>query len=238
MRFLDEHWYRSMQLKGCERDFTIDPRVASDPDGLREEVFPKWYVLAFHWTLEDREGEYDPPVDSDVRERLERYVESRMEYARMTFPDVVPMVNEPDLFAFGYVTQTQYDLIEEVSRYWSSVYDERVRLDKELAEECKHAMGRRMRYFGMHDATVSVTRDGGAYAWNAGTVSPSLNSSSSRMQRWCRVGCRTDSGASTRRPTGGTAVSRSDSSRTVRTGGSSSPLPQPESACTTAPGSR
>ena len=162
MRFLDEHWYRSMQLKGCERDFTVDPRVASDPDGLREEVFPRWYVLAFHWTLEDREGEYDPPVDSDVRERLERYVESRMEYARMTFPDVVPMVSEPDLFAFGYVTQTQYDVIEEVSRYWSSVYDERVRLDKELADECKHAMGRRMRYFGMHDATVSVTRDGGS----------------------------------------------------------------------------
>ena len=61
MRFLDEHWYRSMQLKGCERDFTVDPRVASDPDGLREEVLPRWYVLAFHWTLEDREGEYDPP---------------------------------------------------------------------------------------------------------------------------------------------------------------------------------
>ena len=161
MRFLDEYWYRSMQLKGCEKDFTVDQRVATDPEGLRADVFPKWYVRAYRWLLVDREGEYDPPVDIDVRERLERYVESRMEYAGRTFPDVVPMVSEPYLFAFGYVTQTQYDAIVEVSRYWSSVYDERVRLDEDLTRECMPVMGRRMRYFGMHDATVSVTREEG-----------------------------------------------------------------------------
>ena len=162
MRFLDEYWYRSMQLKGCEKDFTVDSRVSTDPRGLRAEVFPHWYVRAYHWLLVDRDGEYDPPVDADVCDRLERYVESKMEYASRTFPDVVPMIREPDLFAFGYVTQEQYDAIEEVSRYWRSVYDERVKLDREFTEECMQAMGRRMRYFGMHDATVSVTRDEGS----------------------------------------------------------------------------
>ncbi len=161
MRFLDEHWYRSMQLMGCESEFTVDRRVSTDPCGLREEVFPKWYLRAFRWLLGDREGEYDPPEDADVRDRLERYVGNRMEYLRRTFPDVVPMVCEPDLFAFGYVTEAQYAAIEKVSRYWGGVYDERVRLNRELTEACMPMMGRRMRYFGMHDASVSVTREDG-----------------------------------------------------------------------------
>lgn len=160
MRFLDENWYRSMQLRGCERDFTVDRRVSTDPRGLREEVLPKWYLRAFRWLLAGREGEYDPPVDADVRDRLERYVEDRVEQLRRTFPDVVPMVSEPDLFAFGYVTEAQYAAIEGVSKYWGRVYDERVRLHRELTEACMPMMGRRMRYFGMHDASVSVTREG------------------------------------------------------------------------------
>ena len=160
MRFLDHIWYQAMQLQGCEREYTVDPRVESDPEGLKAEVLPEQYVLAFRRLLMDREGEYDPPTDADVRRSLERDVEARMDHARRVFPDIAGTIEHPLLFACGYVTQEQYDYICEVSRYWSGIYDQRVGLDEGMTDECVRMTGRRMRYFGMHDATVSVTRSG------------------------------------------------------------------------------
>ena len=160
MRFLDHIWYQAMQLLGCEREYAVDRRVESDPEGLKAEILPEHYVLAFRRLLVDRDGEYDPPTDADVRRSLERYVEARMDHARRVFLDIVQTIGHPFLFACGYVTQEQYDSICEVSRYWGSIYDQRVRLDEEMTDECVRMMGRRMRYFGMHDATVSVTRLG------------------------------------------------------------------------------
>ncbi len=160
MRFLDHIWYQAMQLQGCEDRYTVDPRVESDPEGLETEILPEQYVRAFRRLLVDREGEYDPPTDADVRRSLERSVDERIDQVRRVFPDIVQTIEHPFLFACGYVTQEQYDSIREVSRYWGSIYDQRVRLDEEMADDCVRRMGRRLRYFGMHDATVSVTLSG------------------------------------------------------------------------------
>ncbi len=149
-----------MQLNGCTRGYIVDDRVASDPESLRAEVFPKQYISTYKHLIPDESGSFDPPTDADVRERLAERVESQMAYARKNFPSIVGTITEPDLFAFGYVTEEQYAMISEISSYWTRVYEEREESERRLRDEQRGIVSRRLRFLDVHDASVTATMEG------------------------------------------------------------------------------
>lgn len=159
MRYLDSTWYRAMQLRGCSGDYRVDERVVTDPDGLESEIYPGWYRKAYGWLVSDRGEGYGPPTDEEVRRRLEMYEEDMAAHIVRSYPSLAGDVDHPLLFAEGLVSQRQFDVIDRTSRYWDSVYEERVAADRAREESCREAMGRRMRFLGTHDASVTVTEE-------------------------------------------------------------------------------
>lgn len=161
MRHLDRTWYMAMQMKGCSRSYRVDDRVVTDPEALESEIYPGLYVRAFGWLVSERGEGCDPPTDEEVRRRLDVYGEDMLGIIGRRFPSLAGRVSHPLLFAEGFVSQEQYDVIDRTSRYWGSLYEERVAADKAREESCMEHMAKRVRlYLGTHDAHVIVTRDG------------------------------------------------------------------------------
>jgi len=157
MRFLDSEWYRSMQYRSFLIGYKVDDRVRTDPEGLRNEVYPIWYKRAYQWAIPEEGGFFDPPTHEQVVERLERMVSDSFERVCDFCPGIRDIIEHPDLLAYMYLNREQYSLLMSVQDEWVRIYEERTSGYERYNESCRRFMDPDVnRFLCLHDSTVIV----------------------------------------------------------------------------------